>query len=263
MAGWAIGAGIMIAGAVAATSAVAQEGGRQGGDREQIFIAPSGEPFRVPAGAPYPVASWFAQADLNHDGKIDQGEFVADFVRFFDRIDLDHNGILSPAEVKRYENEVAPEVRRDGGDETSWDSTAQPGRRDRSGGHGGRGGHERHGGHGDAKGGAAPGQGGDEGSSASDESGPPSAAIGQSREIQRDLLGGGGGGGRYELIDIPEPVSAMDSSFSGYISRADALAAAQRRFHLLDPDDKGSLTRGDLPQTLAQRAETRAQGRRH
>jgi hypothetical protein len=28
----------------------------------QLFISPAGEPFRAPAGAPYPIAAWFAGA---------------------------------------------------------------------------------------------------------------------------------------------------------------------------------------------------------
>jgi hypothetical protein len=81
----------------------------------QLFIAPSGEPFRAIAGAPYPVAAWFAQADANHDGRIDLGEFNADFMRFFDRLDTNHDGMLSSAEIKAYETNIAPEVAADYG----------------------------------------------------------------------------------------------------------------------------------------------------
>ena len=28
-----------------------------------VFISPAGEPFRAPAGAPYPVAAWFVRAN--------------------------------------------------------------------------------------------------------------------------------------------------------------------------------------------------------
>jgi len=76
----------------------------------QIFVAPSGEPFRVSGSAPYPVAQWFAGADKNGDGKLDKGEFVADFLRFFDTLDLDHDGAIDGGERTRYENEVAPET---------------------------------------------------------------------------------------------------------------------------------------------------------
>ena len=76
----------------------------------QIFIAPSGEPFRVAGNAPYPVAQWFAGADKNGDGKLDKDEFVADFMRFFDQLDVDHDGAIDGAERSRYENEIAPET---------------------------------------------------------------------------------------------------------------------------------------------------------
>jgi Ca2+-binding EF-hand superfamily protein len=76
----------------------------------QIFIAPSGEPFRVGGNAPYPVAQWFAGADKNGDGKLDKDEFVADFLRFFDQLDVDHDGAIDGVERLRYENEIAPET---------------------------------------------------------------------------------------------------------------------------------------------------------
>ena len=201
----------------------------------QLFIAPSGEPFRAVAGAPYPVAAWFAQADANHDGRIDLGEFNADFMRFFDRLDTNHDGMLSSAEIKAYETDIAPEVAADYG--ASYVSAPDRVRGGGSGGHGGGGG-------------------GDSGGS-SDDSGPPSAAVGQSREIANDLGAALGGGGRYGLIAIAEPVAAMDTSFSGHVSRGEAQAAAQRRFNLLDPDDKGSIGWNDLPQTMAERARRR------
>jgi hypothetical protein len=79
--------------------------------REQVFIAPLGEPFRSPAGGPSPVEMWFAAADANHDGKLTLGEMAADADRFFTTLDLDGNGELAPAEIANYENKVAPEIR--------------------------------------------------------------------------------------------------------------------------------------------------------
>ncbi len=192
----------------------------------QLFIAPSGEPFRAIAGAPYPVAAWFAQADANHDGRIDLGEFNADFMGFFDRLDTNHDGMLSSAEIKAYETDFAPEVAADYG--ASFVSAP-----DRFRGNSG-------------------GSGGDASGASSDGSGPPSAAVGQSREIENDLGAALGGGGRYGLIAIAEPVAAMDTSFSGHVSRREAQAAAQRRFSLLDTDDKGAIGWNDLPRTIAE-----------
>ena len=82
---------------------------------EQVFIAPSGKPFRAPLGAPYPVATWFAEADRNHDGKISESEFTADFADFFATLDVDHDGFVRPDEIQRYEHDVAPEVQSFGG----------------------------------------------------------------------------------------------------------------------------------------------------
>ena len=77
---------------------------------EQVFIAPSGKPFRAPMAVAYPVATWFAEADRNHDGKISESEFTADFGDFFASLDVDHDGFVRPDEILRYEHDVAPEV---------------------------------------------------------------------------------------------------------------------------------------------------------
>lgn len=231
----------------------------------QLFIAPSGEPFRAIAGAPYPVAAWFAQADANHDGRIDLGEFNADFMRFFDRLDTNHDGMLSSAEIKAYETDFAPEVAADygasfvsgpdrfhgggGGGSGSGGSGGSGGGGSSGGGHRG-GGQSADGGSMGGMGGA--GSGGSDSSASSDGSGPASAAVGQSREIESDLGAALGGGGRYGLIAIAEPVAAMDTSSSGHVSRGEAQAAAQRRFNLLDPDDKGAIGWNDLPRTIAE-----------
>lgn len=107
----------------------------------QVFLSPSGEPFRAPRGAPYPVANWFAGADRNGDGKLTASEFAADFGRFFDTLDGDHDQNITDPEIRHYEAVVAPEVRsgvyagpppkvltgndgKSGGDETSEENRA-------------------------------------------------------------------------------------------------------------------------------------------
>lgn len=80
-------------------------------DAQQLYIAPMGQPFRAPAGQPYPSAAWFASADTDHDGRLTAAEFAADAAAFFRRLDSDHNGELEPAEFAAYENDVAPEIR--------------------------------------------------------------------------------------------------------------------------------------------------------
>ena len=75
-----------------------------------LFLSPAGEPFHAEAGKPYPVSVWFAQADTNHDGKLTKDEFRADFTRFFNLLDQNHDGVIDGVELQRYEQQVAPEV---------------------------------------------------------------------------------------------------------------------------------------------------------
>lgn len=88
---------------------------------EQLFISPAGEPFRAPRGQPYPVVTWFARADTNHDGVLTRDEFVADALAFSATLDTDHDGLLDGFEVAAYEQDVAPEILSplDRGDESS------------------------------------------------------------------------------------------------------------------------------------------------
>src|SRR3712207_2189165 len=79
--------------------------------REQLFVSPAGEPFRAAAGEPYPVAAWFDQADVDHDAKLTQDEFLADTMRFFQRLDEDNDDQIEPLEVRRYEEHLVPEMR--------------------------------------------------------------------------------------------------------------------------------------------------------
>lgn len=78
--------------------------------RQQLFISPAGEPFRAIAPAPYPVAAWFAAADLNHDAALSRDEFIADAERFFTRLDTDKDGVVDGFEVSAYETRIAPEI---------------------------------------------------------------------------------------------------------------------------------------------------------
>lgn len=83
--------------------------------RPQLFIAPSGEPFRAGADEAYPVAKWFAGADANGDGKLVPAEFVADGERWFTSLDSSRNEVLEASEINAYEAAVlAPLTRRPG-----------------------------------------------------------------------------------------------------------------------------------------------------
>lgn len=78
--------------------------------RQQLFISPSGEPFRAPMNAPYPIGVWFAQADTNHDEAIDKAEFNADQLAFFDKLDANHDGVIDGFESRAYEQTIVPEI---------------------------------------------------------------------------------------------------------------------------------------------------------
>jgi len=181
-----------------------------------LFLSPMGEPFRGAAGQAYPAAAWFAGADANHDGAVDRAEFVADARRFFQTLDHDHDGRLTPEEVIAYERDIAPEIAlytapSDFGD--------IPGGRDR--------GRSRGGGIGDALG--------------LTSSGGRSSGY-----------GGPMGAGRYAWLNIPEPVVSADSDIDRVITLDEFAATANRRFDTLDVAHKGALRLADLPRTPAQ-----------
>ena len=96
-----------------------------------------GEPFRAAAGAPAPVAAWFAAADGDHDGRLTAAELAADANRFFSRLDLDGDGEIAPGELANYENRIAPEIRLY--QTTGWPGAEPPTKRRRGAGDGRRG----------------------------------------------------------------------------------------------------------------------------
>lgn len=219
--------------------------------RGQLFVAPSGEPFRAATGEPYPVAAWFAQADANHDGKLDRREFAADFEQFFNKLDLDHNGILEGTEISHYEREILPEVNGGGGFGVFGGGSGRGGfgggrggRRGGGHGRGGSGGGYGGGGHLNLAGGGK--GGGGKGGGAQDESSGENKSTAPFAEPVS-------GAGRFGLINIPEPIISMDSNLDGTVTVSEMRLAAARRFDLLDPDGHGFLVLDELPLTPAQR----------
>ena len=75
-----------------------------------VFISPSGQPFRAAADKPYPVVDWFKAADKNHDGKLTYAEFRADADAFFHVLDINKDGVIDSREVAYYEKITAPEI---------------------------------------------------------------------------------------------------------------------------------------------------------
>ena len=69
----------------------------------RAFMSPMGEPFFPSAAGSDGMATWFAQADLNHDGTITSDEMTADAQRFFQRLDTNQDGEIDPDEITHYE----------------------------------------------------------------------------------------------------------------------------------------------------------------
>jgi len=233
----ALGLGVGLAGlAVQPGQAQQSPRGPAAAGFTQLFISPCGEPYRGRPGEPYPVALWFKQADLNHDGVIDRAEFRADHEGFFDALDSDGNGVLEGPELAFYEQRVVPDIL--GPDRITLNSA--PGRmgaklflaqvigQSPEGSHSGDAGHSGYEGPGGAHG--------------------PSEDLGSHRRAPKELLGAAA----YSLLAEPEPVRAADTDLDGRVTKAEFLAAADRRFKILDKRKDGKLTLDELPFTPSQ-----------
>ncbi len=192
----------------------------------QLFISPSGQPFRSKPGEPYPVVAWFAKTDADHDGKIDRAEFRAEAEDFFHQLDVRKNGIIDDEIIGLYEKKVVPEIL--AGVARSRFSGPMGAPRlikvqSQLGGFGGPGGPPV--------------------TSGPDTSIPPTATDGKPLPA---------GAATYGLLNDPEPVRSADRSFRSRLKLADFLAQADRNFDALDADHRGYLTLEDLPRTPAQ-----------
>ena len=169
------------------------------------FISPMGEPFRARTATDDTLARWFNQADRNHDGQITPDEMKADADRFFATLDSDGNGEIGPEELIHYEWELAPDI------QLSSRLKRQPGE--------------------------AP-------TIKRPEFAEDSSDARRYRrgDGEPDTLIGLQGAARYGLLNMPEPVAAADADFNRAISRAEFEAAAFARFQLLDTGHRGSLT---------------------
>jgi EF hand/EF-hand domain pair len=232
---------------VAADRSVAQGQTRVAGGFTQLFVSPCGEPYRGKPGDPYPVALWFKQADLNHDGVITRDEFRADHKGFFEALDYDDAGYLDGPKIAFYESKVLPdlfvtavsqgdarpEARMPGvelADDVPGHDGAQLIRVQQS-----------------AIGNAIGAPSNQDANQISGARGPL-PGLGSKRPTPRELLGAAA----YGLLAEAEPVRAADTNLDGRVSKEEFLAAADRRFALLDKRHDGKLTLDELPQTASQ-----------
>ena len=201
------------------------------GGPENLFISPCGQPFRAAASAPYPVATWFQQADADHDGRLTRAEFVADADAFFKVLDADGDGLLRDDEIAQYERVIAPEILGGRYSAGAQDRSAVPIGRD-----GGRLGlaqplpqdlpiKE------------------DPQINDSDDSKKPNPRL---EAIEQ-------GAAPYSLFNDAEPVMAADLNFDGLITKANFLRVADQHFTTLDVHAAGYLTLAQLPKTQVQR----------
>ena len=222
--GWTAAAVVLLAG-----TALAQTGDVAG--YTQRFISPCGQPWRAGDGEPYPLIAWFNATDVNHDGSIDRDEFRHDHDRFFDMLDQDHNGLLDGAEVSFYEKRIAPDVLMGQLFGALSPSLGAPwgGQviRAQFPGGGPLGSREVY---------SPPGAQG------------PGPDLGATFKQRQPLVGSA----VFGLLNDAEPVSSADANLDGRITRAEFLAAADRRFKRLDRNGDGKLTIEELPKPQAQ-----------
>ncbi len=206
-------------------------GGDEHGPRHDVlntFISPAGKPYRSQPGQPYPVAIWFAAADIDHDGRLTPEEFRKDAEEFFHELDTNHDGVIDGFEVQDYEQKVAPEIL------PNIEGLAAGEGMDLTLGH-----------RGDRQNGP------EIGGNRANRNG---RVVASDRRPQ--------GAGVFGLLNEPEPVAATDTSFNGKITLQEFEAAADRRFAILDTKRLGYLTLADLPKTPAQEAAEREAARR-
>lgn len=185
--------------------------------RINVFISPMGEPFRGGANDPYPIDVWFNRVDTNHDGALSWEEFKADAIAFFKRLDVSHDGVIDGAELTQYEQTVAPEILPRIARLTAKDIPPLPS---------------------------------NDSNAQKAREAQEQAASGQENRPEAPILAGAA---VFSVTSEPEPVAASDGDFDGKITLDEWIAAARRRFDLLDLNHDGLIRRSELPKTPAEK----------
>ena len=189
-----------------------------------LFISPCGQPFRARPGAPYPIVDWFKQANKKSDGQLTHAEFTADAAAFFDKLDLQHDGVLGPFDIEVYERRIAPEIL---GYRVAVSELSAPLRRMWL-----------------AQVGGMP-------NGMTDHA--PTVANPEPEE--RPVTGldeSNTGAAPFSFFAAPEPVTEADVDFRGFVHKADFLRLSDRHFAELDTSGRGYLTLDGLPKTKTQ-----------
>lgn len=193
---------------------------------KQIFISPSGEPFRAKADEPFPVSQWFKGADTDHDGALSLAEFKADAARFFKDLDKDGDGMITGPENQFYERQVAPEILFDA---MLLAQTAPPSPT-----------YER----------------GPLGEPPQVQGG--GTRIGQQKAPRKQtVLDVRRGAGQFSFLNEPQPIRTADANLDYKVSADEWAKTAVRRFNTLDVNHDGKLTPDELPPTPFQQMLTK------
>lgn len=173
---------------------------------DALFISPMGEPFRGSSGAAE-LRTWFDRADANRDGGLSLAEMRSDADRFFLVLNNNRDREIDPAELRVYEEQMAPEIRVGVGGlgiSSGWAPKRRSGL-----------------------------------SSEFSKTGtvdPP---------LERDTVRRGAG--LYGVLAIPNPVASADTNLNRGISAEEFSRAARDRFMLLDGNHDGVIRFDELP----------------
>lgn len=195
-----------------------------GGGPANIFVSPAGKPYRGKPGDSYAVGLWYRDADGDADGRLTAKEFVKDALDHFAVLDTDDDNELGVAEVRRYENEIVPEIQPNLVlAPTAETPVMMP--------FGGRGG-------------PPPGA-GRAGNRVMGPSRAPAGTAGPGSGPHMGLAS-------YTLQGVTHPLLSADADMNRGVSVEEFQAAARRRFASLDQNRDGVLTLAELPATAAQ-----------